>query len=483
MNHKDLIKLIQQGENEKLEFKKNFNDAAIETLVAFANTSGGMVCIGINNDGKPQQLTLGKETIQKWVNEIKNKTQPAIIPHYETVAIDGKEILLFSVNEFPVKPLSFKGRYYKRIKNANHQLNANEITEMNLQSLQLSWDSYITPDKTIADLDSNKVNKFIQKVNTSGRFNMVDHWKQNLEKLKLISGNKITHAAWLLFSKESTSYNVHLGRFKTPSMIIDDKMFNGTLFEVVESTMNYLLGQIKVAFEITGKTTQRNEIFEYPLPALRELVLNAIIHRDYMSPIDVQIKIFDQKITFFNPGSLFGKLSVAQLKKDNYQAYTRNKLIAEAFYLTGDIEKYGSGFVRIREEIKTYPTMKFDFEEVPNGFLVTLHYAQQKSLFAANKLNVPDKVTDKVIDNVPRNVPRNVTENVPKNAQEMPQEKRLHLIILLIKKDTHITMLELSKKIRVTHKTIKRDIGKLKIQGVLKRIGPTKGGYWKILNE
>lgn len=139
---------------------------------------------------------------------------------------------------------------------------------MNLQSLQLSWDSYITPDKTIADLDSNKVNKFIQKVNTSGRFNMVDHWKQNLEKLKLISGNKITHAAWLLFSKENTSYNVHLGRFKTPSMIIDDKMFNGTLFEVVESTMNYLLGQIKVAFEITGKTTQRNEIFEYPLPAL-----------------------------------------------------------------------------------------------------------------------------------------------------------------------------------------------------------------------
>lgn len=71
MNHKDLIKLIQQGENEKLEFKKNFNDAAIETIVAFANTSGGMVCIGINNDGKPQQLTLGKETIQKWVNEIK----------------------------------------------------------------------------------------------------------------------------------------------------------------------------------------------------------------------------------------------------------------------------------------------------------------------------------------------------------------------------------------------------------------------------
>lgn len=224
-------------------------------------------------------------------------------------------------------------------------------------------------------------------------------------------------------------------------------------------------------------------------------MLNAIIHRDYMSPIDVQIKIFDQKITFFNPGSLFGKLSVAQLKKDNYQAYTRNKLIAEAFYLTGDIEKYGSGFVRIREEIKAYPTMKFDFEEVPNGFLVTLHYTQQKSLFAANKLNVPDNVTEnvtnKVTDRVTENVTKNVTENVPDNAPDnVPKnvpdnvpEKRLHLIIQLIKKDTSISMLELSKKIGVTHKTIKRDIEKLKIQGVLKRIGPAKGGYWKILNQ
>lgn len=470
MNQKELIKLLQQGENEKLEFKVSFNDAVIETLVAFANTSGGTVFIGVDNNGLPQSLTLGKETIQKWVNEVKNKTQPAIIPHYETVEIHNKSVLLLSVNEFPVKPIAFKGRYFKRIKNANHQLSANEITEMNLQSLQLSWDSYIAPNKTIADLDVNKIKKFISKINASSRFSMTNDWKQNLEKLKLIIGTKITNAAYLLFSKENTSYNVHLGRFKTPSMIIDDKMFNGTLFEVVESTMNYLLGQIKVAFEITGKTTQRNEIFEYPLPALRELVLNAIIHRDYMSPIDVQIKIFDQKITFFNPGSLFGKLSVAQLKKDNYQAYTRNKLIAEAFYLTGDIEKYGSGFVRIREEIKSYPTMKFDFEEVPNGFLVTLHYTQQKSLFAANKLNIPDKVTDRVTNKVTNKV----TNNLSKNQQEIIKQ------ILLNQK---VSAAQLADFVGISKRKIIDNINKLKELGLVERIGSAKGGYWKILTQ
>ncbi len=119
--------------------------------------------------------------------------------------------------------------------------------------------------------------------------------------------------------------------------------------------MKYLISHIKFAFEITGKTTQRTEIPEYPLEALRELVLNAIVHRDYLSPADIQIKIFDNSIRFFNPGELHHSLSMEDLKTNSYPAYARNKLIAEAFYLTGDIEKYGSGFVRVRQAIKKYP--------------------------------------------------------------------------------------------------------------------------------
>ena len=118
---------------------------------------------------------------------------------------------------------------------------------------------------------------------------------------------------------------------------------------------------------------------EYPLPALRELVLNAIIHRDYTSPMDVQIKVFDKKIVFFSPGELYGKQTVEALQTDDYVAYTRNKLIAEAFYLAGDIEKYGTGYTRIRKEIADYPTMKFEFEEKPSAWMVTISYEDQKS--------------------------------------------------------------------------------------------------------
>ena len=442
-------------ETQHIEFKSGFNDSVIETLAAFANSKGGKVLTGVNDDGSLNtNFTYGNETFQKWINEIKVKTQPSIIPDVEFIDYNGNKTVALIIQEFPLKPISFKGRYYKRVKNSNHQLTALEIADLSMQSLQVSWDSYPAHNLSIDDIDLKKADKFIQKVNTIGRFKLEGTTVENLEKLRLISNSKITNAAYLLFAKNDTSYNVHLGRFKTPSYIIDDKMLKGPLFEVVEETMKYLISQIKVAFEITGKTTQRTEIFEYPLPALRELVLNALIHRDYLSPVDIQIKVFDNSITFFNPGKLFGDLTVEDLKTNNYQAYARNKLLAEAFYLTGDIEKYGSGFKRIRNELKQYQTMNLEYKEIPNGFLVELNYTKQKTVsnFDAGE---------------------NVTENVTEN--------RIQLIIDVIKQNNQISIDELALKLNVTRRTIIRDIEKLRKQNLLKRVGPDKGGHWEVV--
>jgi ATP-dependent DNA helicase RecG len=149
-----------------------------------------------------------------------------------------------------------------------------------------------------------------------------------------------------------------------------------------------------VAFEITGRTTQRTEIPEYPLDAIRELFLNSVIHRDYKSPTDVQIKIFDPKITFFNPGGLYGNITEEELLTDAYHASTRNKQIAEAFYLTRDIEKYGSGFIRVRQAISNYPTMKFEFHESGDGFVTEFSYTEQKMSVQGDKFTV-NKDTEK----------------------------------------------------------------------------------------
>ena len=443
-------------ENLNTEYKSSFNDAVIETLTAFANAKGGQVWVGVNNIGVPiSGFAIGKESVQQYLNEIKNKTRPTIIPDAEIIAINGKEVLMFSIQEFPIKPVSFKGRYYKRVKNSNHQLSPQEISDLLLQSLQISWDSYPYKQATYNDLNEEQINRFIERVNEGGRFLLPEEPRVALAKLKIISDHTVSNAAMILFSKENLFYNVHVGRFKDPSMIIDDKMINGNLFDVANETIRFIRSHLKVAFEITGETTQRTEIFEYPIPAIRELVLNTLIHRDYTSPSDVQIKIFDHKISFFNPGNLYGGLTLEALRTDSYSSQTRNKLIAEAFYLTKEIEKYGSGYIRIRKEIRQYETMTFNYKEMGNGFLAELEYTDQK-------INSTQKTTQKT-------------------TQKIPLKGVKYQMIEILTEQPEATKEYLANRTQRSINTIKEHFKWLIENGYLQRIGPDKGGYWKVL--
>lgn len=227
----------------------------IETLVAFANTSGGIVLIGVTDSREIKGVSIQTETIPLWTNEIKTKTLPAIIPTIEKHIYKNKTIISIGVQEFPVKPIAFRGRYFKRVNNANHQLTPIEITDMSLQSLQLSWDSYMAQNITLKDLDKEKVIAFSSKVNSTGRFNLSGYPEEDLKKLRLINDVNVSNAALLLFAKDEIIYNIHLGRFKTPSVILDDKILRVSLFDAVEETMKYIISHIKFAFEITGATT------------------------------------------------------------------------------------------------------------------------------------------------------------------------------------------------------------------------------------
>ena len=103
-------------ENLNTEFKSSFNDEVIETLVAFANTNGGKVLVGVDNKGMPiKKFMIGDETVQQWINEIKTKTQPSLIPDSTIIDRVGGKVVELSVKEFPVKPVSFRGRYYNMI--------------------------------------------------------------------------------------------------------------------------------------------------------------------------------------------------------------------------------------------------------------------------------------------------------------------------------------------------------------------------------
>jgi len=362
---------IDAGESQTQEFKSSFDKTCIETLVAFANAKGGRVLVGVTDKGIVQGTTLGKESLNEWLVQIKASTSPSIIPELDVHRLDGKTLVVISVAEFPVKPVSTKGRYYKRVANTNQALNANEISDLYMQSLQLSWDAYPAHNAGLDDLSMVKVDKFVQQVNAGGRFALgTADGLTALQKLNYISQGHPTWAAMLLFAKEPLRHHIHIGRFKTPSLIIDDRQITDTLFEAVEQALRFIISYVPVSFEITG-AVHRKERYAYPLAALREALLNAVVHRDYKDGSDIQIKIFDDKLTIFSPGRLYDGLTLAELQQDHYRSRLRNKLVAEGFYLTTGIEKYGSGFLRMRQALTDYPEIALLIEEISGGLSVT----------------------------------------------------------------------------------------------------------------
>ena len=448
MNKNQLYQIISGGENETSEFKSGFNNEVIISLSAFVNTKGGTVIIGVSNNRKITGISVNQETIKNWINEIKQKTSPAIIPDSKTVTIDNKNILILTVSEFPVKPVSVRGRYYKRCQSSNQQLTTDEIIEMRFISLNKSFDSFIVNTR-ISELDKDALKLFAQRIKQSGRYKSSGNIITDLSKLGFTDSGKITRAAELLFGEHHTA--IHIGRFKSPENIIDDIVIRSPLISAVDEAMEFIKKNIRLEYQFTGEL-QRKDRWQYPLHALREILLNSIIHKDYRNPTDIIIKIFDDRIEFSNPGRLIGGLTIDDLKTDNYQAKHRNKLLAEAFYLMNDVEKYGTGFIRIRKHLKDYPELNYELKDLQDF----LRFILKKDN------NITDKVTNKVTDTL--------TEN---------QQRIINLMV----HNAYITTKELANKIKISQRKIKENIAKLKEKGIIERFGSTKNGHWEVISS
>ena len=286
MQLSDIKNIISQGESKTIEFKQSFSKAVIETLVAFSNTSGGKVLIGVNDKGAVSGTSSTEETVQKWINEIKQNTEPAISPIVDIVDVENRTIVIFSVNEFPIKPIAYKDRYFGRKQNSNHRLNVDEISELRFYSLSYSFDAYEVETK-INELDDFAIQYFIDKVKYTSRYKLNKNIEQDFLKLGLIKNNKLTRAAELLFGLHHT--NIHIGRFKSPTVIIDDLMIRSPLMLAVDEAMDFIKKNIRLGFGFGGETTKRSEKWQYPIPALREFLLNAVVHRNYLDPTDIII--------------------------------------------------------------------------------------------------------------------------------------------------------------------------------------------------
>lgn len=377
------------NECNTIEFKEKVNDNFFKSLSAFANTDGGCILLGVRDDKSIEGFNGQQEDV---INQIIDCL--GVQPKIELKNIEGKEILLVKV-EKSNNLIAYKNIYYKRIGNTTRVMPQNEIRERLLEGI--SWESQ-TGNFTTEDIDENTVREFVKYGISTGRLPSIPNnetIESILEKLGLIIDGKITNAGVLLFGKNPQKYfinaNIRVGAFKGngATTIISDKLIDGNLFEQVTKAEEAIKFAINVKYSITGKTSERQEIWDYPLSAIRETLLNSIVHRDYFDKTSpIQIKIFKDWLWFYNPGELVDDLTVENLKT-SHPSKTRNPLIASIFYRAGFIEKFGSGIDRImnacRKEIIPQP----EFIEECGGFSVKfkkefaqLNERQNKALLA-----------------------------------------------------------------------------------------------------
>ena len=442
------------NEQQDIEFKSQWSDTILKTACAFANTDGGSIYIGIDDNGNPVELKNIKKLMEDIPNKIKNSI--GIVPKVNLVEKDGKQVIEINIESYKY-PVSYKGAFYKRSGSTDTELSGTELTSFLLQKSGFVWDQTVEPSATLDDINLETLDHFRRLSQKRLSFiSTEDDQELLLEKLNLLENGKLKRAAILLFGKNPRKYFItsylQIGRFISESEVISSDIVEGNLFEQVEKALEILrIKYLQNRFYYEGIV--RKEDLEIPEAALREGIINALIHRDYMISAQTQLRVYDNKIWLWNAGKLPEGITIEQLKKP-HASCLRNPLLADIFYKAGYIESWGRGTLNIIDYCASINLPEPEMSEEMNGFLLVIHKHTGSS------------------------------ERIPETTQKLPRNypETTRKILEQIQKDPYITRKELVKIIgNITEDGIKYHLRKLQKEGIIKRIGPAKGGHWEVV--
>lgn len=343
---------MRYKESEKLELKASLSEwkEIIISLCAFANKKGGKVVVGLDDRGDSAGIQIGKGTIEDFVNKIKNNTDPVLYPSVNIKTFGLGEIVEVEVSESDNKPVFAFEKAYIRVGKTNQKMSQTEVRELIKKYALSDFDKmYLKKDFRKVEFDEEliaKINKEYYKIKITSPIGF-------LKKIGLISKNKITNAGYLCFVKKNTEICnaiVKAAKFRGQSVakFLDEKEFDGNIIRNVNEAMNFIKRHINTEFVMSGKP-KRDEVWDYPLLALREAVINSLIHRDYNDSGNIQIRIFDNSLEVWSPGFLPKEIDIKNILTEN-RSIPRNKKLVEIFHQIKLAENWGTGFQRIIEE-------------------------------------------------------------------------------------------------------------------------------------
>lgn len=380
-------KSIISPESESIEHKQSLAEwkEIVETCAAFATAKGGRIYVGVSPKGERVGIQIGKGTLEDIANKISQNTSPRLVPSISVLKREGKSLITIEVSENSNKPVFAFGRAYRRSGRTNQLLSPSETADLYFDTRGLTWDSTPLKGTSIKDVNPSIVRNFLQQARAERNWDVDANAPviKVLKHLGLVSQGRLTVAGFLLFGKDPQRLvpqaTVRCARFKGDSsdVFLDLKALEGDLFDQVEKAMTFIKRNIRMGAHITGNP-KREEEWEYPLKAVREAVINAVCHRDYASPGNVQVRIFDNALEVWNPGSLPPDLSIADLKIV-HESLPRNKSIARAFFLVRFIEQFGGGTLRIITECRAAGLPVPEFKLRPHAFRIIFKRAKGAS--------------------------------------------------------------------------------------------------------
>lgn len=344
-----------ESESSTIEWKGTFpeNEQIIKTIVGFCNRFGGKLIIGIANNGEiiGVEERDAEEHMEYLDKMIYDSSAPPIIPLVHTQRINDKIILLIEVSSgmnkpYYIKSLGMEKGVFIRLGRSTMRANADMIEELKWSSRGLHFDLSSLYHGTTGDLDLDAIENFFSISNGSKKsstdavlssFNLIN--EEHKSKYPTVAG-------MLLFGKQPEKYLpeafIICSRFSGVSgrTAIASQDCTGSLFEQFEMAYAFILKHLHHSFIIRGK--KREEKLEIPEIAIRETLLNAIVHRNYHIQSPVKVAIYDNRIEIFSPGDFPGPINSSNLLSG--LTYIRNPGISKIFRQAKYIEKLGSGF-------------------------------------------------------------------------------------------------------------------------------------------
>lgn len=366
---------MREKEHQSIEWKESWQDEYLKWICGYANAYGGTIYIGTDDDGNVVGIDNARDLLERIPNKITDTM--GIIADVNLLYKGELEYLQIIVDKYP-SLISFRGKYYYRSGSTMREITGKELERALLKTQGRTWDGVPLPKLSVSALKQDAIQLFKDKAVKRGRLTKEEVSVEDtilMDNLHLIDEDGyLIRAAMLAFYKDPekwvTGSYIKIGYFgKSDSDLVYQDEVHGPLIEQVDKTVDLVYTKYMKAL-IDYEGVQRIEQFMFHKDAFREILLNAIVHKDYSSCNPIQISVYEDKIYIWNDGEMPPNLDSTDKLFMKHSSKPYNPKLANVFFKSGMIEAWGRGFEKIREACALYDGPLPEYEINEAGIMV-----------------------------------------------------------------------------------------------------------------